>query len=146
MVGNQYIINTQLALHEKNPIKDKIGDKEVIDIVGVITDEYWKEWRRQLTNSEKPYIYAPGIGVFSLMYGKSKSYLRSILSKMRNTKKFFPEAYLEEGTKPNSIYNTYYKRFKSTWKQVDVIKKEVVYKMELWKQKKIAKYGDKAIL
>jgi hypothetical protein len=146
MVGNQHIINSILKEHEDNPIKDKIGDKEALDIIYVITDEYWKEWRRQLTNSHEPYINFPGLGRFKLMYGKSKSYLRKILRRIRNLKRKYHDSYLVDDTRANGLYNGSIKRFRDTWRQVDKIKLEVNSRLELWKQKKIKKYGDKAII
>lgn len=146
MIGNQHILNSQILSHEKNPIKEAIGDKEAMEIIYMITDEYWKEWRRQLTNSTKPVIYAPGLGEFSMMYGKGKSYLRKILKKIRKVKSKHPDAYLEEGRWANAYYNTMMARFSNTWKQVDHIKKKVNFTNLRWRNKKIAKYGDKAIL
>jgi len=146
MVGNQVIINGQIMEHPDNPIKDKIGNREAQVIIYTITDEYWKEWRRQLTNSEKPNVQAIGLGEFRLMYGKSKSYLRKILRKIRYIKVKHPDKYDKENTFANAIYLSLLNRFRSTWSQVDEIKKQVNYNLENWKQKKIAKYGDKAIL
>lgn len=146
MIGNQAIINQQIYEHEKNPIKESIGDKDAMDVIYMITEEYWKEWRRTLTHSEYAHIESHGFGRFSMMYGKSKSYLRKSLSKLKSIKRNHPDTYLVEGTNPNGRYNFHKRRFQETWKQVDMIKKEVNKNLELWKQKKIAKYGDKAIL
>lgn len=146
MIGNQYIINAQLIEHEKNPIKENIGDKKVADIIYVITDEEWKEWRRQLTNNKKPAITFPGLGRFKLMYGKSKSYLRKILSRIRRFRRKYPDTYTQEGTRAYGMHKNAMERFNNTWHQVDEIKKEVNTRLEIWKQKKIKKYGDKAIL
>lgn len=146
MIGNQAIINGQLLNHPDNPIKDKINDIDVDKIIYVITDEYWKSWRRQLVNSPKPRVKAIGLGDFTMMYGKSKSYLRRMLGKIRNIKRKYPDTYLKEGTMANGLYVSYITRFRTTWMQVDEIKKEVNRNLEIWKQKKIAKYGDKAIL
>src|SRR6187402_897950 len=134
MIGNQHILNSQLLEHEKNPIKEKIGDKEAMDIIYIITDEYWKEWRRQLTNSTKPVIWAPGLGNFSMMYGKSKMFLRKLVRKMRYMKVKEPEKYLIEGTKAHGTYQNYLKQFRILWSQVDSIKKGVNYKYALWRQ------------
>jgi len=146
MIGNQAMINQQLLEHEDNPITKPIGDKEAMDIIYIITDEYWKEWRRKLTHSDKPHIHAPGLGEFSLMYGRSKSYLRKLLARLRNIKRKHPDKYLIEGTRANGLYTNTLKRFRETWKQVDNLKKEVNKKYQIWNNKKIAKYGDKAIL
>ena len=146
MIGNQAMINAQLIEHQDNPVKEPIGDKEVADIIYMITDEYWKEWRRKLTNGDTPHIYAPGLGSFDMMYGKSKTYLRHLLARIRNIKRKYPDTYLTEGTRANGLYTNTIKRFRSTWKQVDNLKKEVNKKYKIWNDKKIAKYGDKAIL
>jgi len=146
MIGNQAMINQQLLEHEDNPITKPIGDKEAMDIIYIITDEYWKEWRRKLTHSDKPHIHAPGLGEFSLMYGRSKSYLRKLLARLRNIKRKHPDKYLIEETRANGLYTNTLKRFRETWKQVDNLKKEVNKKYQIWNNKKIAKYGDKAIL
>ena len=146
MIGNQAMINQQLLESKDNPIKEPIGEKEIADIIYVITDEYWKEWRRKLTNSDQPHIHAPGLGEFSMMYGKSKSYLRHLLARLRNIKRKHPDTYLVEGTRANGLYQGTIKRFRTTWKQVDNLKKEVNKKYQIWNDKKIAKYGDKAIL
>lgn len=146
MRGNQAMLNTQVFNHPDNPIKEKIGDKDAMLIIYTITDEYWKEWRRQLTNSTKPHVYAGGVGEYSLIYGKSKSYLRKMLGKIRSLKERYPDTYTKEGTRANGMYTNYVNRFRNTWKQVNEIKKEVNYNLKAWRDKKIAKYGDKAIL
>lgn len=146
MIGNQAIINQQIFEHPKNPIKEKIGDVEVMDVIYMITEEYWKEWRRVLTHSTKPHIQFEGLGVYNLMYGKSKSYLRRLLSKIRHVRRKYADTYLVENTRAWGMHNSYIKNFRETWKQVDQIKIEVNNNLELWRQKKIAKYGDKAIL
>lgn len=146
MIGNQAIINQQIFEHPKNPIKETIGDKEAMDVIYMITEEYWKEWRRVLTHSENPHIKQDGLGVYSLMYGKSKSHLRNLLKKIRHVRWKYADTYLVEDTRAWGMHNSYMKNFRETWKQVDQIKREVVHNLELWKQKKIAKYGDKAIL
>lgn len=146
MIGNQHILNSMLLEHEKNPIKEKRGDKEAMEVIYMITDEYWKEWRRQLTNSNKPVIYAPGLGQFSLMYGKSKTYLRKILKKLKKVRVKYIDSYLVEGTFAHGYHTNLMLRFSNTWQQVDKIKKKVNYRYALWRYKKIQKYGDKAIL
>lgn len=146
MIGNQAMINQQLLESKDNPINEPIGEKEAADIIYVITDEYWKQWRRKLTHSDQPHIYAPGLGEFSLMYGKSKSYLKKLIGRLRNIKRKHPEKYLVEETRANGLYVGTLNRFRETWKQVDNLKKEVNKKYQIWNDKKIAKYGDKAIL
>ena len=146
MIGNQAMINQQILEHEDTPIKEPIGDKEAMDIIYMITHEYWKEWRRQLTHSDQPHIHTPGLGEFSLMYGKSKSYLRKLLARLRNIKRKYPDTYQVEGTRAHGLYINTISRFRETWKQVDNLKKEVIKKYQIWDNKKIAKYGDKAIL
>lgn len=146
MRGNQAIINQQIFEHPDNPIVNKIGDKEPMDVIYMITEEFWKQWRRELTNNTMPRIKQDGLGVYSLMYGKSKSYLRKLLAKIRHVRTKYPDSYLVENTRAWGMHNTYIARFRETWQQVDEIKKQVNYNLELWKQKKIAKYGDKAIL
>jgi len=146
MVGNQAIINAQLISHEENPIKESIGDKSVQDIVLVATEEYWKEWKRLLIHSEKPVIVAPGLGKFSLMYGKSKNYLRKMVSKLKWLRIKHTDTIEDETKRAYGLNKHYLQRIATTWKQVDFIKKEVNYKYDLWDKKKIAKYGDKAIL
>lgn len=146
MIGNQVIINSQVLAHDKNPIKDKIGDKHALDIIYIITDEYWKEWRRKLTNTHHCYVYAKGLGTYSVMYGRAKNYLRKMVKRLRQIKNRYPDKYLVEGTFANGLYTSYCKRFRDTWKQIDNKKKEVIKNQEVWKQKKIKKYGDKAIL
>lgn len=146
MRGNQIFLNSQISEHEDNPIKENIGDVKQLDIIYVITDEYWKEWRRQLTFCDKPNVKSPGLGYYSLMYGKSKSYLRKLLVKIRTIRAKRPDEYMVEGTRAYSVHQHYLKRFRATWKQVDSIKKEVNRNLEIWKNKKIEKYGDKAII
>jgi len=146
MKGNQAIINSSVLEHKDNPIKNNIGDNSVMDVIYVITDEYWKEWRRQMTNSHIPYVTAPGLGEYSMMYGKSKSYLRRLLRKLKWYRVKYADTWQVEGTRAFGLYNTTLKRFRDTWKQVDQIKREVNAKNEIWKQKKIKRYGDKAIL
>jgi hypothetical protein len=146
MRGNQAMLNSQVFEHVDNPIKEKIGDKDPLDIIYVITDEYWKEWRRKLTSSHKPHIKAGGIGEYSLMFGKSKSYLRKLISRIKRIKQKYPDTYLQEGTRANGFYLHTIKRFRDTWEQVNELKIEVNKRGAIWKQKKIDRYGDKAIL
>jgi len=146
MRGNQAILNSQVFEHADNPIKEPIGKLKPMDIIFVITDEYWREWKRQLVNSESPHIYAPGFGTYSLRYGKSKWYLRKLLKKIRGFKSNYKDTYQIPDSNAFKIYQSYLKKFRATWKQVDEIKKHVNYNNEVWKQKKIKKYGDKAML
>lgn len=146
MIGNQYIINSLLLEHEENPIKEKIGEHNPEDIIYMITKEYWKYWRKELTHSEQPYIREAHFGDYKLMYGKSKMQLRKLLKKIRWYKVKFKDEYQVPGTRGYEIYNNAINNFRTLWKQVDKIKKEVNYNLEAWKQKKIQKYGDKAIL
>jgi len=146
MRGNQAILNNQIFEHPDNPVKESIDKIDPMDILFVITDEYWKEWKRQLVNSTSPHIYAPGLGTYSLRYGKSKSFLRKMVNKIRGFRIKYKDTYLIPDTRAYSIHQHYLKKFRILWKQVDEIKKQVNYNNEIWKQKKIKKYGDKAIL
>lgn len=146
MRGNQTLINTQILEHKDNPIKDPIGKLYPLDIIHMINHEYWKEWRRQLTFSDKPHIQVDGLGKFSLMFGKSKYYLRRLIQKIRLYKQKYPDKYMIPGTKENDIYMYYVNRFRATWKQVDNYKIEVNARYKRWNDKKVLKYGDKAIL
>lgn len=146
MIGNQAIINQLIFEHPNNPIKEKIGDKEAMDVIYMITEEFTKQWRRDLTHNTSPHIKQEGLGVYTLMYGKSKSYLRRVLGKLKGIRSKYHDTYLVEGTHAYGRYKFWTIRFQETWKQVDQIKREVNHNLKLWKQKKIAKYGDKAIL
>jgi hypothetical protein len=139
MIGNQLMINSQILSHEKNPITSAIGIKKELDIIYTITDEYWKEWRRQLTNGETPVVTAYGLGNFELMYGKSKSYLRHLLARLKNIRRKYADSYLIEGTRAYGMYNNTIKKFRSTWKQVDCIKIQVNKNLAEWKIKKALK-------
>lgn len=146
MVGNQILINSALLNHKDIAIKGPIGEIDAMKIIYTITDEYWKEWRKQLISSHTPHIKAEGLGMYSLMYGKSRTYLRKMIKRIKVTRLKYADTYLIEGTRGYNLHNHYIKRFRDTWKQVDEIKKEVVFNLDKWKKKKIAKYGDKAIL
>lgn len=146
MIGNQVMINSQIFEHEDNPVKEDIKGVDALSIIYAITDEWWKEWRVSLTHAQNPHIYHPGFGEYNLRYGKSKVYLRKMLKKIKAIKRNHPDKYLVEGNKWHDMYQADIKRFRNTWYQVDKIKLEVVRNLEIWKQKKIAKYGDKAII
>jgi hypothetical protein len=108
--------------------------------------ELWKEWRKQLRYGECPTYRMDGMGMFALRLGKSKAYLRKLVSDMRRLKGKYPDKYLNTETRAGGFYAETVRKFRHTWKQVDNLKKEVNYKYELWEQKKILKYGDKAII
>lgn len=146
MIGNQNILNSLVLDHENNPVKDSIGDSSAMDIINMITHEYWKEWRHQMTNSDKYVVFAPGLGQFQLRYGRTKMYLRKLIRKIRGVRSKYEDTYLIEGTKGYSIHAGLIKKFRTTWEQVDKLKKDVNYKYALWRQRKIDYYGDKAIL
>ena len=73
------------------------------------------------------------------LYGKSKSYLRKLLARLRNIKRKYPDTYQVEGTRAHGLYINTISRFRETWKQVDNLKKEVIKKYQIWDNKKIAK-------
>jgi len=146
MIGNQSIINALILEHDDNPIKEPIGNVKRDVIISTITNELWKEWRKQLRYGECPTYRMDGMGMFALRLGKSKAYLRKLVSDMRRLKGKYPDKYLNTETRAGGFYAETVRKFRHTWKQVDNLKKEVNYKYELWEQKKILKYGDKAII
>jgi hypothetical protein len=146
MIGNQAIINGILKDHPDNPIKENIGKLKVDDILYVINHEYWKQWKKDIVHSEIPYIYTPGLGMFKLRLGRAKHYMRKLVRKLRWWKYKYADTYQKENTRAYGMYNSTVDKFRATWKQVDKIKQEIIDTNEIWKQKKLKKYGDKAIL
>lgn len=145
MVGNQILINDQLENHPELKLSDINGitKKQIID---VITSEYWKEWNRLIVRSEYPRIKVYGLGHFTLMYGKTKSFLRVLVNKIRSIRGKNPEEYLKEGTKSYAINKYHVEIFQKTWKQLDKYKKTVNERYFKENKRRIEKFGDKAIL
>jgi len=145
VIGNQAIINRQLIDHEDNPIKEPINGISIEDITCMITHEYWKEWKSLMKRSEKPIVWAPGIGQFEVMYPRAKFILRKLLTKIRWNRIKYGDDWKNPEKKAYGINKVYCERFRTIWKQVDLLKKEVNYRYALWEKKKKLKYGDKAI-
>src|SRR5690349_20207978 len=112
MKGNQIMINSQILEHPDNPIKEERYDKQQLDVIYMITDELWKEWRRQMTTSHYPNIYMPGLGNFSMMHGKGKSYLRKLIKRLRFLKWKYEDSYQVEGTRAYGMYQNALKRLR----------------------------------
>ena len=146
MKGNQAIINGLILEHDKNPIKEKIDKHSPEYILHVIMHEYWKEWRYLLSNCETPYIIQRGLGVYQLQYGKARKYMYRLIARLRMLRDKYPEEYLDKETYKGRMYTYFEKELRVTWKQVDHLKKEINLRNANWRQKKINKYGDKAIL
>lgn len=146
MIGTQGIINRLLMEHEDCPIKGGIGKHTQEDIVCIATEEMWKEWKRLMSHSDKPEIYIKKLGKFRIMKGRTISYLNKVLYWLKKVRKEHPEDYKNPEKRAFGINRYWTKKFSSTWKQLDYIKKEFNYKEKIWKEKKIKRYGDKAIL
>jgi hypothetical protein len=69
-----------------------------------------------------------------------------LIGKLRMLRENYPEDYQNQETYKGKMYTYFQKELRVTWKQVDHIKKEINLRHANWKQKKINKYGDKAIL
>lgn len=144
MRGNQLILNSEIARHEENPIKEGIKGIKPIDIIQTITSEYWKEWRRVLTHNESPYHMQRSLGYYKLDMGKAKSYLRKAIKKLRWYKVKYKDTWETEGTLGYNVYQNLLSKFRTTWKQVDTLKIEINYRNKVWRDKVNERYGEKS--
>ncbi len=144
MRGNQNIINSQILRHEKNPIKEDINNTSVADIIQIITDEYWKEWRRALSYDENPYLIQKGLGTYKISYGKARNYMMKLIAKIRWYKVKYEDTWNVEGTRGNAVYESAIRKFRVTWKQVDEIKKEINFRNKTWRNKVNERYGEQS--
>lgn len=146
MIGNQAIINRMIEEHENNVLPEKICNIKRIDVLQIISDEYWKEWRRLMRYGETPTIYCKELGKFRIRYSQLRSYLFELLKSIRYKLEYKKEELLDPNGMFATIYATDEKKFRAAWKQADVYKKWMNDKNLKWKNKKIKLYGDKAIL
>lgn len=133
MVGSQVFINSQILEHEDNPITESIGGVSRELIIHTITEEAWREWKLKLRTSEKPHINYPGLGRFSIMYGKAKTLLRKDLERIKRVKRNYT-TFNDPGTKGYGLYHYYLNRFKIGWKQLNYLKIEVNNRINRWKK------------
>jgi hypothetical protein len=87
MLGDFNILNRIASLHKDNPIKQSIGDKEVLKIMQVINDEQWRETLRlkQFTNFNA--INMPGLGAFKTKMSPLKKYIYLSIKQLRRLRK-----------------------------------------------------------
>ena len=116
MIGNQLYINEQLFNHKDNCISD-IGDKKSREIIEIINQEYWKEWKRLLIHSEKPYIKCNGLGYFELNFSRAKNYIWKLIHRIQI---FRAEGKATAFYKATNEANM--EQLKVTWKQVNQMK------------------------
>lgn len=145
MIGNQAIINSTINEHEECVLPEKVGTFKRIDALTVISDEYWKEWRRLMRYADTPVIYCKELGKFKIKYHMLRKYLYKLLASMRYKIAEKSEQLKVEGMFSNILKNDRI-AFKAAWKQADTFKKYMRAKNLKWRNKKIQKYGDKAIL
>jgi len=145
MIGNQAIINGLILEDERNPIKEPIKGIDPRLIVYTITEEYWKECFRLMTDSDYPEIKLIGLGKFRMRYNKGRQYIYKKLFKIKWYKIKYSNNFETPGSKGYSMIEGLKKRISSTWKQLDHFKKHINKGYELWELKKKLKYGDKAI-
>lgn len=136
MVGNQVLVNTQLVNHPDNPIKEPIKGVSVTDIIYVITDEYWKQWKKKINTSPNPYIKMEGFGLFVLRYSRARNYMRLLLSKIKWYRVKHADKYQNPETRAGAVYQAMVNRFKVLWIQGDQVKHEYNERIARWKQKK----------
>jgi len=137
MIGNQVLINALLFEHRDNPIKDKIEGKDPLTIIGVITGQAEKEWRKQLTTSTCPIINYPGFGHFKIMFSQTKRHIRWLIRKLRSIRRnHAKEVYLDENTAIGQIYKARILDLRTTWKQLDQHKVKVNKKIQIIKDRK----------
>lgn len=146
MQGNQHIINATIDVSDECVLPDKIGNVKRIDALQIISDEYWKEWRRLLRYGETPTIYCKELGKFRIRYSQLRCYLFELLESIRYKLEYKKEELLDPNGMFATIYATDEKKFRAAWKQADIYKKWMNDKNLKWKNKKIKLYGDKAIL
>lgn len=146
MLGNQHIINATIASREDCLIPEKVGDVRRPEVLQIISDEYWKEWRRLLRYGETPTIYCKELGKFRIRYPQLRSYMYELIKLLRYKLEAKSELMLNPENKFHKMYLADEKKFKAAWKQADIYKKWMNDKNKKWKLKKLLRYGDDAIL
>ncbi len=136
MIGNQIIINALIIDSPLNPVKESIGNKDVLTIISTITSQAEKEWRKQLSTSDAPIINYPGFGHFKIMFSQTKRHIRWLIKKIRSLKKNFPDTYWNEDTAIGQIYKIRILDLRTTWKQLDRHKVKVNKKIAIIKERK----------
>ena len=116
MIGNQILINALIIDSPNNPVKNSIGNKDILTIISTITNQAEKEWRKQLSTSESPIINYPGFGHFKIMFSQTKRHIRWLIKKIRSLKKNFPDTYWKEETAIGQIYKNRILDLRTTWK------------------------------
>ena len=77
------LVNTQLVNHPDNPIKEPIKGYLWQTLYMVITDEYWKQWKKRLILLPIHILKMEGFGLFVLRYSRARNYMRLLLSKIK---------------------------------------------------------------
>jgi len=127
-------------------LPEKIGNVKRIDALQIISDEYWKEWRRLMRYGDTPTIYCKELGKFRIRYSQLRCYMCDLIDSLRYKLEYKKEEFLNPDGMFTRIYETEEKKFRHAWKQADTFKKWMNAKNAKWRNKKIQKYGDKAIL
>ena len=146
MIGNQAIVNSIIAGHKDCMLPDRLGKNSKLNVLHIISEEYWKEWRRLMRYGNTPTVYCYKLGEFNIRYNQLRSYLYNLIKSLRFKREFHKEEILDVNNKFCEIHKREMIRFKAAWEQADTYKKWMNAKNAKWRQKKIDKYGDKAIL
>ena len=125
MLGDFNILNRMSSLHKDNPIKQSIGDKEILKIMQVINDEQWRETLRlkQFTNFNA--INMPGLGAFKTKMSPLKKYVYLSIKQLRRLRKRIEKAKVEnpsfdpENSMTQKIHNDLVIKVKAAWLQLN---------------------------
>lgn len=129
MIGNQLQINRKILESDRNKIQD-IGKVSKEEIIAIINDEYWRQWRKLMINSEFPIIKCNKLGYFQLRYSKGKHFIYKLIKKMRWNKEHFPEKIPGDGTMMGQIQKHHITVFRIIWAQIDKMRHQNIKKVK----------------
>lgn len=131
MIGNNSILLYEFLNNSNNPIKEDIKNHTPEQVIRVIVEEYWKEWKNKLAKGSHHRYECKGLGFFTLEYSKSKSRLRYLINSMRRNRRLYPDTVNVPNTRANGLQEFLKKEFRVLWKQIDAMKHEHIAKMNI---------------
>lgn len=148
MKGDIDIVNKMVANSDKCPVKDDIGKHDVLHIISVINDEFFKEFKRKLDYSHCSSIKMEHLGNFTVMYSPLKGHIHQLIILLRKLRALMKK---NVETKPNYkmeesemfIYSKEVElKLKAAWAQLEEQRKIYILKYLLFTNKKRLKNPD----
>jgi hypothetical protein len=136
MIGNQHDINLKLLNHPDCLIKD-VGGVKAEHIIEIMEHEYWKEWKKQMRYSEKPFINCNGLGYFEINFSRGRKYIWWLIKRVRRNR-IFTDKVDNPNTFTYRCHQGNMKDLRVVWKQMNILK-------HLWiaNVKKVVAYYEK---